>query len=92
MLEQYRKKTNIGIGIGLAMQIMANVLLDRADQISIIAGIVFALAGTVVFIWGCISYARGKGYHPALGLLGLMYLLGLLILVLLRDKHKQEKK
>jgi hypothetical protein len=42
----------------------------------------------MVFIWGCMSYARGKGYHPLMGLFGLLYLPGLLVLVLLRDRRK----
>lgn len=44
--------------------------------------------GIVFFIWGCVSYAQGKGQSPALGLLGFFSICGLIILILLPDKHK----
>jgi hypothetical protein len=88
VLEEYKTKTNIGVGLGLILSMMARVLFGGEDHLSFIAGFVLAIAGTMVFIWGCMSYARGKGYHPLLGLLGLLNLLGLLVLVLLRDRRK----
>jgi hypothetical protein len=88
MLAEYKTKTNIGIGIGLLLSAMARVLLGGEDHFSIIVGFVLLITGIIVFIWGCMSYAQGKGYHPLVGLVGLLNILGLLILVLLRDKHK----
>jgi hypothetical protein len=88
MIEEYKTKTNVGVGLGLILSMMARVLFGGEDQVSIIAGLVLAIAGTMVFIWGCMSYARGKGYHPLMGLFGLLYLPGLLVLVLLRDRRK----
>ena len=43
-------------------------------------GLVLAFAGVVLFMVGMCFYARMKGRHLALGLLGLMTCLGLLIL------------
>lgn len=88
MLQEYKTNTNIGVGLGLVLSMVARELLRGEDHFGFIAGFIFAIAGTIVFIWGCMSYSQGKGHHPLLGLLGLMYILGLLILVLLRDKHK----
>jgi hypothetical protein len=53
-----------------------------------VRSLVVLLAGTVLFIWGCVNYCQGKGQPGALGLLGLLSLIGLLVLVLLPDKHK----
>lgn len=88
MLQEYKTKTNIGVGIGLILTGMGRVLLGGGDQPGYIAGLIFEISGIIVFIWGCMSYARGKGYHPLFGLFGLLYILGLLVLVLLRDKYK----
>jgi hypothetical protein len=46
------------------------------------------LIGVVLFLWGCGQYARGKGYSVYWGALGLLYIIGLLVLVLMPDKHK----
>ena len=40
-----------------------------------------------MFTWGCINYAQGKGYPGALGLLGLLSCIGLIILVCLPDRN-----
>jgi len=88
MLEEYKTKTNIGVGIGLILSTIARVVLGGENQLDFIAGLILAISGTAVFIWGCMSYARGKGYHPLFGFFGLLNILGLLILVLLRDRYK----
>lgn len=87
MLAEKKTATNIGVGIGLVLQIVGNVLQKQGESMMII-GLVVALAGTVAFIWGCVNYAQGKGYSGALGLLGLLSCLGLLVLVVIPDKAK----
>jgi uncharacterized membrane protein YhhN len=88
MLQEYKTKTNIGVGLGLALQMVGNVIANSSEQADLILGLVAMLAGVAVFIWGCMSYARGKGQSPYLGVLGLLSILGLVILVVLPDKHK----
>jgi MFS family permease len=46
------------------------------------------LLGAVLLIIGLCYYAKGKGYSAALGLLGLLSCIGLLILAVLPDKTK----
>jgi hypothetical protein len=46
------------------------------------------VAGDVLLIVGLCYYAKAKGYSAALGLLGLLSCIGLLILALLPDKTK----
>ena len=46
--------------------------------------------GVILLIVGLCFYAKAKGYPAALGLLGLLSCIGLLILALMRDKTKAE--
>lgn len=87
MIAEYKTKTNIGIGLGIILQIVGQLLM-RTGETGAIAGGVLVLIGAVCFIWGCMNYAAGKGYSKLLGLLGLISCLGLLILVFLPDRHK----
>ena len=86
MLPEYKTKTNIGIGIGILLQ-LAGRLVTRNEATALI-GLMLAIVGLVFFIWGCMNYAAGKGHSKWLGLLGLLSCIGLLILVFLPDRHK----
>ncbi|MDF1843523.1 MAG: hypothetical protein P1U77_18960 [Rubripirellula sp.] len=88
MLAEYKQKTNIGIGVGLLMQIAGNFVSGGTTAGSGLVGLFLLLGGLGLFIWGCVSYAVGKGHHGALGLLGVFSILGLIVLILLPDKHK----
>lgn len=88
MLAEYKQKTNVGIGGGLLMQIGGNVLMGSGTGLASVMGLLLMLGGWGVFIWGTISYAKGKGHHGAWGLLGIASLLGLICLMLLPDRHK----
>jgi hypothetical protein len=88
MLAEKKTNTNIGVGIGILLQIAGRVLQMQNDDTMNLVGMLVILVGAVFFIWGCINYAQGKGYSGALGLLGLLSCLGLVILVVLPDKHK----
>lgn len=85
MLEEKKTNTNIGIGVGILLQILSRVLTRDLGVLALILGIV----GAVLFIWGCFNYAEGKGHSKWLGLLGLLSLMGLIILVILPDRCKQ---
>ena len=84
MLADKKRNTNIGIILGIALQFGGRSILEEGN----ILGLPVVLAGSVAFIWGCCNYAQGKGHHWALGFLGLLSCLGLIVLVLLPDKHK----
>ena len=82
MLAEKKTQTNIGVGMGIICQLASRFTDNPALSLAILC------VGTVFFIWGCVSYAQGKGQSPALGLLGFLSICGLLILILLPDKHK----
>lgn len=86
MLQQYKTKTNLFVGLGLALNVLAGWVLPGRVGPGII--LVLAVAGSVLFITGCCFYAKGKEYHAAWGLLGLLSIIGLLVFICMRDKHK----
>jgi dipeptide/tripeptide permease len=93
MIKEYQSKTNIGIGLGLVLMIAVPLALIYAGGQPVSSGmlvliVVSRVAGTILFIWGCCMYAKAKGYSAALGLLGLLFLIGLIILAVLPDKTK----
>lgn len=51
-------------------------------------GLLVVLVGLALFAWGCMSYMRGKGHHPAWGILGVFSLIGLVILFFFPDRHR----
>lgn len=77
MLPQYKTKTNIFIGVGILMQLVGAQF-----------GPVVQLLGAALMLIGCVFYAKAKGYHGAFGLFGLLSIVGLLVLVCLKDKCK----
>jgi len=94
MLPENKRKTNIGVGIGIVLQIAGRILI-REDKVGptapiglVILGFVLMVIGFVFFIWGCMNYAEGKGYSKHLGWLGLLSCLGLIVMVCLPDRHK----
>jgi hypothetical protein len=87
MLPEYKTKTNIGVGIGILFQIVGRVVSSMNDALAL-PGLLLMIVGLVFFIWGCMNYAQGKGYSMWLGLLGLLSCIGLVVLVLLPDRHK----
>ena len=84
MLAKFKRNTNIGVGIGVVLQLTGRVLSESGMEFT---GEVVTLAGTVAFIWGCAQYAMGKGYSPWFGALGLLSIFGLVALVLFPDKN-----
>ncbi|MEP7010159.1 MAG: hypothetical protein ABJC13_07535 [Acidobacteriota bacterium] len=73
MLAEYKTKTNIGVGLGIIGQLVGRTLVGKGETgggLYLILGLVLILAGVVSFIWGCCSYAVGKGYSSSYGFLG----------------------
>ena len=82
-----RKRTNVAIGIGIVMQ-LAGVILYRMipHGAHTTIGASMIVASLVFIIWGCMSYAEGKGHSRSAGLVGVLGVVGLIVLVLLPDR------
>lgn len=85
MLAEYKRNTNIGIGVGFLLQLAARTMPPESGGLAAFLSVL----GFVLFIWGCCSYAKGKGHSGWWGLLGLLWILGLIILFFLPDRHKE---
>lgn len=91
MLPGYKKHATIGVGTGILFHAAAVVTPDTGEiWIEVLRALLWAV-GVGSFTWGLVAYAMGKGCHGAWGLLGVMSIFGLLVLVLLRDKHWELK-
>lgn len=78
---------------GIILQIVGNVMVrtqnpNQPNLAIVLGGVVIAIAGTILLIYGLSLYAKAKGHSPWLGLLGLLSCLGLLVLALLPDRLK----
>jgi hypothetical protein len=87
MIAEKVKKSNIGVGIGIVLEVLGKVLIASGGAMLFLGGAIL-LVGVGFFIWGCFNYSEGKGYPPILGLLGLASCFGLIILIVLPDKCK----
>lgn len=90
MLSDKKKITNIGLGVGIVLQ-LSRFILVRYGIISPDVGSYIWGLGVLVFVWGCMNYAEGKGSPKWFGLLGVLSLIGLLGLFFLPDQHKDGK-
>jgi len=69
MHPRYKKKSAIGLGIGLPLVVGGLVTLLSARWVSprslAVAGAAF-LAGLPFYLWGCCAFAQAKGYSKAI--------------------------
>jgi hypothetical protein len=86
MLAQYRTKINVGVSLGVFLILGCSGLAK--SPLRIVSAFATLMTGWSLLLYGCAYYARAKGHSEWLGLLGLLFLPGMLILILLRDKNK----
>ncbi len=87
MLAGTKGQTNTRLAVGFVLLIVGQATSNAGSGV-VILSVLATIAGLVLWVMGCASYARGKGYHPALGFLGLFSLIGLLVLFFFPDKYK----
>ena len=90
MLPEKKTKTNIGVGIGIILQ-LAGFALSNAGETGGLLGLLLILISLPVFIWGCMNYAEGKGHSKWVGLVGVAGIIGLIVLIVLPDQHKEAR-
>jgi uncharacterized membrane protein len=90
MLPEKKTKTNIGVGIGIILQ-LAGFALSGGGETTAVVGLLLILISLPVFIWGCMNYAEGKGHSKWVGLVGLAGCIGLIVLIVLPDQHKEAR-
>lgn len=58
LLAERKRDTNIGVGIGVLLQLAGNILRVQGGAFGAV-GPVLLIVGCVLFIWGCMSYCEG---------------------------------
>ena len=105
LIASHRKKSNMGIGIALLLAVLFFILLSIGEQSPewstrtsdpLINGLpillVFILIiSTILWYWGLYHYAKSKGQSGWAALLGLLNFIGLLVLILLPNKLKNQQ-
>ena len=80
-------QTKVNVSVGTALCLMGGGIYLREEQGAVFPGLGMMVCGWVLFMAGCMWYAEGKGHAPGWGLLGMLSLLGLLILVMFKDRY-----
>ncbi len=83
MIESKKQQAALGICGGIVANMSGFVL-----QVEGVARIVWLSVGLGLFAWGAMSLAQAKGYSRWWGLLALVTIVGMLVLVLLPDCHR----
>jgi hypothetical protein len=83
------KRAWTGVGVGLGLQLLCRIFLSGEGPSFLLAA-TLCLVGTLMFIWGCTSYARAKGLPDWLGYLGLLSVVGLFVLIFLPPSRTGE--
>jgi hypothetical protein len=95
MLTEYKRRANIGAGVLLVSLLVIATYFTSAESPEnvwesgniLVQGAAFAMTFSWFYIlW---AYAKGKGRSGWWVLAGLLSWIGLLVLLLLADKHKQ---
>lgn len=87
MLPEKKTRTNIGVGIGVLLQLVGLFLAQSMVTYSIL-GIILILMSIPVLIWGCMNYAEGKGHSKWVGLVALAGVIGLVVMVILPTRDR----
>jgi predicted membrane-bound mannosyltransferase len=97
MLREYTKKTNIAAAVWICSVVAVFVALELASGQTVwdspnripMPILLVNLGAYLYFFW---SYAKAKGYWGLLGVvLSVFAVVGLIILVVLKDKHPLQK-
>ena len=87
----YQFRTYFGIGLGLAAELTADLMVANQHHPSpalVSAGLAMGFGGAVPLIYGCRGYMKGKGYDVAWSWLGLLSVAGVAALASFPDRHK----
>lgn len=92
MIAKYNRMSFVWGVPGILLQIAGNILAQGAQSaLTARLGLVVALVGTGLLLVGIASYALAKGRHPAWCLLALLSIIGVVMLLFLKDKAPQDQ-
>lgn len=91
MLKEYKVQSILGIwggAIAFGIGYLMTSVPSAYQVMQAFLAIAIMLGSYVLFVSGCVMYAKGKGYGGVFGFLGCLGPLGLMILYVLKDKSK----
>ena len=94
MIREYSRKS-LAIGLpavallSVPVLVWGNAGIMSSNTWVTTASVVLPIVGSALFIVALCYYAKAKGYNGALGLLGMLSCVGLLIIALLPDRTKK---
>lgn len=86
MLAKYQSKINVGVSLGVFLIFGSSGLVK--SPLELVSGFASLMTGWALLLYGCASYAKAKGHSEWYGLLALLFVPGMVVLTLLRDKYK----
>ena len=86
MAPDKKSRTNVGVGLGVVLQLAA-LLVQKTGAGPEVAAPILLLLSIPVVVWGCMSYAEGKGRSKWLGLIGVAGIIGLAVLTVLPEQQ-----
>lgn len=92
MLQEYKTQVMTGVWSGIFFFAIGWIIFQMPDTAYRYFGKVTMAGGYLLFLAGCVFYAKGKGQNAWWGMLGALGPVGLLFLYALRDKSKMVLK
>ena len=81
--EEYKHRKTVWAWAATLLGVIGNIILSYGSSF----GWLFSIAGMLVAIYACWNWTKYKGREPAWALWGILYPIGYLALVLLKDKN-----
>jgi hypothetical protein len=84
---RFKTRANLYVLIGIIAMVVGSVFTQRNLDL-LWVGAAISIGGWAFFVWGSVNYVRWKGRSGWLGLLGYLFLPGLLALVCLQNRRR----
>lgn len=91
MLKEYKSQTILCVWGGFLFCGLGYLIAQPASPYPYFGHVLF-IGGYLLNMCGAYMYARGKGYQPWVGLLGILWVPGLLVVYVLRDRSGEVLK
>ena len=89
MLKDYRVQAVVSVWGGMFLFCFGFLVTSMHEAFYAYFGYLIMAGSYLLFVCGCVMYAKGRGHAWFLGILGILGPLGLLFLYCLKDKSKK---
>jgi hypothetical protein len=87
LIKEYKIKANIGVGLAIVVWFAGAILSCRIDRLED-SFLLFHFLSLIPLTYGCCCYSKGKGHFGIWGIVGFLWIPGLLILACFKDRCK----